>query len=317
MNTGTGVRARISAQDGVGDALERALIEIGDAIEARLLVLLGGDTDALATLETRVLDEKLANLRALADQPEAVRIALLAVELREVEEWIDVLGLDGARRSWFVDGMAQIEDAVESHLASLGLPGVRTVLDEEGVRLTVEAFQNGQDEQLFGKVRSTSATAVLDALKANAELLTDKEFAQRIAEAHDLTIPQSMTEARTKLAEADRFIGEQAVREVERLNDLEFLRGYAGPTDGRVRPFCSHLVGKAFAMPQIERLNNAQVGNPIDSGGGYNCRHIWEPVFDDELSEMGFARGTDGDIASANAAAAASRRRKGKRRRAA
>lgn len=315
MTIGTGVRARIAAQDDVGDALERALMDIGDAIEARLLTLLGGDTDALASLiNPTTFDEKLANLRALAGEPEAVRIALLTFQLREVDGWIGSLGLDEARRQYFVDGMAKLEDAVEAHLSGLGLPGVATVLDAEGVRIAVSSFQDSQDEQLFGKVRSTSATAVLDALKANAEMLTDKEFARRVAEAHDLTVPQSMTEARTRLAEADRFIGEQAVREVERSNGIEFLRGYAGPTDGKVRPFCSKLVGKAFAMSQVEQLNNRQVGNPIDTGGGYNCRHLFEPVMLDELEDLGFVRGTDGDIMAANEAAGMARKRKKQRR---
>lgn len=315
MNTRTGVRARLAAQDDAADKLEALLIQLGDAIESRLRALLGGNADALTELSNPVpLDEQLANLRALAEQPQAVRIGLLAVELGEVEEWINALGLNNSRRVYFEE-QARMEAAIESHLTDLGLPGVSSVLDDEGIRAVVSAFQGQQDGQLFGTIRSTSATRVLDAMKANAELLTDAEFAKRVAEAHDLTVPTAMTEARTRLAEADRFIAEEVVQKIERDEGLELLRAYTGPLDGKTRPFCSKLVGKAFDSAQVSRLNNAQVGNPLETGGGYNCRHVWEAFEPDEMEEFGFSRGTESDVSAANSAARSSRVRKGRGRR--
>lgn len=49
---------------------------------------------------------------------------------------------------------------------------------------------------------------------------------------------------------------------------------YAGPLDGKTRPFCKRHVGQIKTMDQWNELDNGQV-NPVGVyRGGYNCRHI-------------------------------------------
>lgn len=63
---------------------------------------------------------------------------------------------------------------------------------------------------------------------------------------------------------------------------------YFGPDDRITRPFCDPLVGRVFSREEIDEMDNGQTGSGsvMLAGGGYNCRHHWQPVkrewFDDE-----------------------------------
>jgi hypothetical protein len=83
-------------------------------------------------------------------------------------------------------------------------------------------------------------------------------------------------------------------RQVEALqstgeSDEAFL--YAGPVDGRVRPFCFDHVGKVFTRAEIDRMDNGQIPNVMLSGGGYNCRHQFVAV--SKFSQLQDLAGTD------------------------
>lgn len=195
----------------------------------------------------------------------------------------------------------------------MGVAGVADadgMLDVEGVAEAVDALVGRHDEVLFGNHARLSATRILDALHSQVGLETHAEVARRITEAEE----EAMTEARTRVAEADRFFAEAAVQVAEAETGEPFLRVYVGPDDARTRDFCDALVGKAFTVEELAGLSNGQTATyPLLSGGGYNCRHTWVVVREADLDALGYARGTAEDVARANAAGA--RRRKKKRRR--
>lgn len=306
MAENAGLRARIRVQDALADGLEATLLAIADAIKTRLSAVLGSDvnTQDFGTLEA--LEARLASIKALDGNAEATRLGLLTLTTAEIGDYIDALGLDEARAQYFA-GYRKLADAAAESLRAAGIIDVDSLLDRDGIRLAVEAFAGRQDDLLFGGIRRITAERLGEALQANAELLTDVQFSERLADTVRGTVPQLKTEAITRLAQADRFVHEQVVREAERDGD-EFLRGYAGPLDKVTRPFCRHMVNKAFTLAELEHANNAQIGAVIDTGGGYRCRHMFEAVPADMLEEFGFTRGTPRDIATANAAARKGRR---------
>jgi hypothetical protein len=53
---------------------------------------------------------------------------------------------------------------------------------------------------------------------------------------------------------------------------------YMGPIDGVTRPFCRKHVGKVYTRAQIAELDNGQLNDVFLTGGGYNCRHVWQEV---------------------------------------
>lgn len=71
--------------------------------------------------------------------------------------------------------------------------------------------------------------------------------------------------------------------------DVPFV--YLGPVDDVIRPFCEDLVGKVLTRQAIEALDNGQLDNVFLTGGGYNCRHVWQEV--SRLSDLAALVGTD------------------------
>jgi hypothetical protein len=56
---------------------------------------------------------------------------------------------------------------------------------------------------------------------------------------------------------------------------------YAGPPAQRL--FCQERLDKTYTKEQIERMDNKQGLSVFYFGGGFNCRHKWEAVIDDDL----------------------------------
>lgn len=53
---------------------------------------------------------------------------------------------------------------------------------------------------------------------------------------------------------------------------------YMGPVDAKTRDFCLSHVGKVYTREQIDGMSNGQLSNVFLTGGGYNCRHVWQEV---------------------------------------
>lgn len=53
---------------------------------------------------------------------------------------------------------------------------------------------------------------------------------------------------------------------------------YVGPVDSKIRPFCLQHVGKVYSRTSIDDMDNGQLPDVFTTGGGYNCRHIWQRV---------------------------------------
>jgi hypothetical protein len=66
---------------------------------------------------------------------------------------------------------------------------------------------------------------------------------------------------------------------------------YVGPVDAKLRPFCRQHVGKVYTRAEIDALDNGQLPNTFLTGGGYNCRHVFQAV--SKFSELRDLVGTD------------------------
>jgi len=57
---------------------------------------------------------------------------------------------------------------------------------------------------------------------------------------------------------------------------------FVGPIDGKVsHEYCFLYIGKILTKAEIDKTDNNQLPNPFITGGGYNCRHLWQNVPDD------------------------------------
>lgn len=93
---------------------------------------------------------------------------------------------------------------------------------------------------------------------------------------------------------------------------------YVGPADEITREFCIEHVGTVMTREVIDKLDNGQLANPFLTGGGWNCRHVFQAVESKELRAMANTgrriEGVRGDIERAERAKAA-RRAASKRKR--
>lgn len=63
---------------------------------------------------------------------------------------------------------------------------------------------------------------------------------------------------------------------------------YDGPEDQKTRPFCQTVIGEAFTLEAIKRLDNGQ-GLAVEvHRGGYNCRHRWSPITIEDATAEGY-----------------------------
>lgn len=70
---------------------------------------------------------------------------------------------------------------------------------------------------------------------------------------------------------------------------------YAGPADAKMRPFCAERVGRVFTREDVDAMDNGQLDNVFQTGGGYNCRHQFIEV--SRLSETANLVGTTERVA--------------------
>jgi hypothetical protein len=292
-------RARL-ADDALAE-LDAFLAELAQEVGERLEAMLDGDP--LGDTET---EGAFVGLK----EGQAVKAQVLATQWEGLALIIESAGMAAARERWF-DKYGDLAVQAERALGLQGFARADTLLDSEAVLEGIRALQRRHDDALFGKFTRLSAERITDALHTQVGLKTHKEIAREIVEQEDLTRPQAMSEAETRVAEADRYFTAVAA---EQASDDEgtFVYAYAGPTDAKTRPFCSKLVGRAFTLEQVQGLRNGQTPSPpLYSGGGYRCRHLFVPVLPVLLEESPYTTGTDADITAANAAAGV-RAKKGK-----
>jgi hypothetical protein len=100
----------------------------------------------------------------------------------------------------------------------------------------------------------------------------------------------AQTLARTATTQLHRHMG---ARLDEKLGVERWT--YEGPDDEVTRPFCERLVeeanaGTTWTRDEIDALDNSKdnggagagPGSAFEQGGGWNCRHAWIPVLDED-----------------------------------
>lgn len=247
---------------------------------------------------------------------DAVKAVVSAADLEDIEDFIAQSGSLAAREK-IAEAVTRLAGMAEQSLVSQGI-AAQGALDTVGAEALIGSYiTNTLDESLRTTIDRAAAVRIRQGILTNLGEIPTAEVAQRIADEQEQSIGRATTEARTQLAEADRFVNETTRRSIDPDGE-RFLMAYIGPDDRITRPFCDALVNKAFKLTDFNKLRNGQTAtHPRISGGGYNCRHDVRAVVDDDeiLSDLGLQRGTLSDINQANERAAKGKRKKKRRRR--
>lgn len=293
---------------------------LAENVGRRLAASLGVDPDLIyppdgsdGRLVGRTNFERLIQSVTDAD---AVKAVVSAADLEDIEDFIAQSGSLAAREK-ITEAVTRLAGMAEQSLVSQGI-AAQGALDTVGAEALIGSYiTNTLDEALRTTIDRAAAVRIRQGILTNLGEIPTAEVAQRIADEQEQSIGRATTEARTQLAEADRFVNETTRRSVDPDGE-RFLMAYIGPDDRITRPFCDALVNKAFKLADFNKLRNGQTAtHPRISGGGYNCRHDVRAVVDDDeiLSDLGLQRGTLSDINQANERAAKGKRKKKRRRR--
>jgi len=301
---------RISARDDATmDALHGRIIDVLREVGDRLIAAADGAATGNADGELTGVESAIE----AAAGTDAIRAAILATTLDDLAELLADAGMLDVRDEWFRGYAALAADA--RTLADIGgLPEGFGGLDTEATRATLRAMVERHDDALFGGIDPEdgkpsgafvrpAASRLLDALQTQVALRPFSEVVAEVVEREGLALPAALTEARTRLAEADAYWQDETAREADP-DGSRMLLVYVGADDAITRPFCDALIGKGFTREEFAAANNAQTPtHPLFSRGGYNCRHRIISVLKSLLGPLGYTRGTPADIAAANEAA--------------
>jgi hypothetical protein len=108
-----------------------------------------------------------------------------------------------------------------------------------------------------------------------------------LAEKLGTTVGEARSLAATSISTFYRTVASQGYQKIED-EGVPVLYTYHGPpsSDVLTRPFCKKLMvaaekGKTWSREEIETMDNGQLPNTFETGGGYNCRHQWLIALDE------------------------------------
>jgi len=268
-------------------ALRRRQADI-DRLGSRIAAALVGLRDELRTALVDLIDKEGAG---------DWRAGILAVQLDEVAA--AVRDLTGEVQDEWLDGLDDIERATPAYLRSVGLEP-DDVVDVEALSAVIDAARRDARDAFRGIGLST-ATDLMPLLREGYRLETLTELSTRMSERLGVSLEKAATEARTQTAVYARAVGNAWADEAP--GPIGYA--YGGPEDGLTRPFCAECVDHWFTPALAAKLDNDVSGlpHPLDSGGGYNCRHSWLAVPWSVAQRWGYSKATDVTVRRANAAA--------------
>ena len=254
-------RAKVSAQIRAREAEVQAFVERLRRILDRSLeeILTEIETGKVSGLEAaRILEDMLRTLKAAGYEREVGRLeAVYTEELRAVFEAVRDAGA-ASRRAVLT---ASDEDIIEAL--------IRT--DIARVTGTIDA--------LLGDARSTLMRAVVAGELPDVRAVRDR-FGERVAS-------NLRTELNTSLQAFNRTVT------ITKAKDVGFeLFEYLGPDDNVTRDFCEAVLNDRdppiYSLDEIARMDNGQGLDVLTHGGGYNCRHQWRPISEEDAREAGW-----------------------------
>lgn len=243
--------------------------------EADKLARIADDvTGTYATELGRVLRDLERELRRLAldaidGSKTALQRAVRAAKLRrEIQRALDAAGYSHLAETTSTQALDRLVAQVQALRGAAKVAAFTTTDLSRIVALKrlAEIDLLGEGQQIAVAVWRTVVQAIYSQRRP-ADLLDD------LATAVDL----EETRART-LFDTTVSVFTRQVESLKSDNDPDEPFAYVGPVDVKIRPFCRAHVGKVYTRREIEAMDNGQLPNVFLTGGGYNCRHVWQAV---------------------------------------
>ena len=260
---------------------------------------------AFASEVSELMPEIIDQLLELIDQYLADSEALTIGELSSVATFQDLIALVsdaglGDLAEVMRERLIALSEQVADGLRLGGLKAGQLTLDASALDALIEYRVRDVIETIAAPIAKEFQSAWV------SSTFTGKPIREAMAEVGaalaDKTPAQAETLVGTTFNAVDRSITAGTVD----AEDPDIVYLYVGPSaadgDKITRPTCRHIVNKYFTRDQIALLENGQIPNVFLHGGGWNCRHSWQPMSLAVAIEMGLIAGTAADIEAFNAA---------------
>lgn len=206
---------------------------------------------------------------------------------------------DGLNQKGLSDIVQQIRRAYAGELSAISsrfklsdLPNALSGADSALIETLINFDANRLSSQLQLYVDGVSST-VMRSVIGGQEL----DVGQIVSDNTDALASNLSTELNTTLAAFSRSVTAAKAQEL----GLELFL-YVGPDDKVTREFCQDVLegndssefgitGRQppiYTKAEIENMDNGQGGDAMTDCGGYNCRHQWAPLSQEEAVNMGY-----------------------------
>lgn len=225
----------------------------------------------------RFLEKEIPRVASLADDAEALEAASV---LGGLQQGLVDAGLESVVRnirSGYADELSSIAtrfsiSGIEKALSSADSAVVNALIDNDLGRVTKLISPYIDD------ISSTLLRTVVGGQKPDISALLESTT--------DILESQLDTELNTMLAGFSRTVTANKADELG-LN----LFYYVGPDDKVTRDFCSEVLSKdppIYSREEIAAMQNDSGVDVLTFGGGYNCRHQWIAITEDDARAMGW-----------------------------
>lgn len=258
---------------------------MGRSEERARFVAQEADVSRFSSSVIKFLRSKLSGiLRDLesADENEQTRALNAAKILGSLQSNLKAMGLDSEIAKVQAIFAKDIE-AIAARFQRIRKQPIQVFsdIDRPMIESLIEGGFNqaaGYVERYLGDVREQVALKVLTGDLINVSGVVDAE-----GESLDRILN---TELNTTLSAFHRSVT------MSKSQELGFdLFEYIGPNDDVTRDFCQHLLDRnppIYSLAEIRAMPE-QSGLPVmQYGGGYNCRHIWAPISEEEARNEGW-----------------------------
>jgi len=297
----------MAADSDYSDVLER----LADSHQQRI-------ADSLVALEERVAgfmsgaptkDGKLFDLEWAVNARAELRAALDETYLFEVDSVLRSYGgvSTAAEKMLGTYGdFTKLDAGVVSQLQRLSFQGFEDIGSEYLDTLASEVYQSTLTGRNFNdtvkNLRQTINGVYINSDDAEAQRLVDVAAngtaAQSAAAVKELQtryardrVGNNLRRYSTQMAQDSLMQFDASINTAIGKQSGASKWKYYGSTVRDSRPFCVEHAGQVFTDDEIEETwsgswKGKASGDPYIVRGGYNCRHHWRPVFDEELDEQ-------------------------------
>jgi hypothetical protein len=285
----------------------RIVERLGDTHEARILAILNDLEDRIASivLAAPLTDGKLSDLawaiQARTQIEQAFRETFLTEADSIVRNYDDVTASLGAMFEEY-GGLFNVSDDILTNLKRVSFQGFQDIASTFADELANELYQN----TLAGRPIDESVRNVRQ--KINGVFMeSDKDEVNRLV-ALAKEGSEEAVEALHRVYAADRTGNNMRRYASQMVHDsvmqfdasLNVAAGkdigaekwkYYGSVIRDSRDWCRKHAGKSYTEDEIRDMwassswTGKAAGDPFIVRGGYNCRHHWRPVFDDEVTD--------------------------------